>query len=55
MATVLGQHCGLLRAGKQSEPAHSNNVTTTTDNLSKGQKRRSHSRPKPAVPTPQTR
>jgi hypothetical protein len=53
MATVLGQHCGLLRAGKQPEPAHGKNVTATTDNLPKGQKWRSRPRLKPGIPAPQ--
>jgi hypothetical protein len=33
MTTVLGQHCQLLRAGKQTEPPHTDNVNATTDNL----------------------
>jgi hypothetical protein len=53
VATVLGQRCRLLRTGKQPEPAHSNNVTATTDNLSKGEKRRFLPRLKPGVSTPQ--
>ena len=32
MATVLGQHCRLLKAGKQPKPAHINNLGSTTDN-----------------------
>jgi hypothetical protein len=36
MATVFGQHCDLVNAGKQPKPAHSCNLGTTTDNLSKG-------------------
>jgi hypothetical protein len=36
MATVFGQRCGLLNAGKQPKPAHINKLGTTTDNLSKG-------------------
>jgi hypothetical protein len=35
MTTVFGQRCRLLNAGKQPKPAHSNNLGTTTDNLSK--------------------
>jgi hypothetical protein len=53
MATVFGQHCRLLRAGKQPKPAHSNNLGKTTDNLSKGGRRRFLPRPKPGVSTPQ--
>lgn len=40
MATVFGQHCRLLRAGKQPKPAHINNLGSTTDNTPKGGKRR---------------
>ncbi len=40
MATVLGQYCRLLKAGKQPKPAHINNLGSTTDNPSKGGKRR---------------
>jgi hypothetical protein len=36
MTTVFGQHCRLLRAGKQPKPAHSNNLGATTDNPPKG-------------------
>jgi hypothetical protein len=36
MATVLGQRCRLLNAGKQPKPTHSNNLGTTTDNPLKG-------------------
>ena len=53
VATVLGQCRGLLRAGKQSKPAHSNNLGTTTDNQTKGGKRRLVPRPKPGVSAPQ--
>jgi hypothetical protein len=53
MTTVLGQRCGLLRAGKQPKPAHSNNLGNTTDNLPKGGKRRFHPWLKPEVSTPQ--
>jgi hypothetical protein len=35
MATVFGQRCRLLRAGKQPKPAHIKNLGATTDNLSK--------------------
>jgi hypothetical protein len=35
MATVLGQYCRLLKARKQSKPAHINNLGRTTDNQSK--------------------
>jgi hypothetical protein len=40
VATVFGQCCRLLRAGKQPKPAHINNIGRTTDNLSKGGRRR---------------
>jgi hypothetical protein len=40
MTTVLGQSCRLLNARKQPKPAHTNNLGTTTDNASKGGKRR---------------
>jgi hypothetical protein len=40
MATVLGQHCRLLRAGNQPKPAHINNPGSTTENPSKGGQRR---------------
>ena len=53
MATVFGQCCRLLRAGKQPKPAHINNVSRTTDNRSKGGKRRFLPRLKPWVSTPQ--
>jgi hypothetical protein len=55
MGTMLGQPCGLLRAGKQPKPAHSNNLGTATDNLPKGGKRRFLTRLKPRVSTPQNR
>jgi hypothetical protein len=35
MTTVCGQRCRLLRAGKQTKPAHIKNLGATTDNLSK--------------------
>jgi hypothetical protein len=53
MTTMLGQHCRLLRAGKQPKPAHSNNLGTTTDNLAKGRRRRFRPRLKPGVSPPQ--
>jgi hypothetical protein len=53
MATMLGQHCGLLRAGKQPKPAHINNIGATTDNLSKRKNRHILSRLTPRVCTPQ--
>ena len=40
MMTVLDQRCHLLRAKEQPEPAHSNKLGATTDNLSRGGKRR---------------
>ena len=55
VATVFGQRCGLLRAGKQPKPAHINNISKTTDNLSKGGRRRFLPRLKPRVSTPQIR
>jgi hypothetical protein len=39
VATVFGQCCRLLNAGKQPKPAHINNLGTTADNLPKGGKR----------------
>ncbi len=53
MATVLGQYCGLLKAGKQPKPAHANNLGNATDNMPKGGKRRLPLRLKPGVSTPQ--
>ena len=32
MATMFGQYCSLLKAGKQAKPAHINNLGRTTDN-----------------------
>jgi len=40
MMTVFGQRCRLLKARKQPKPAHINNLGRTTDNMSKGGKRR---------------
>jgi hypothetical protein len=40
VATVFCQCCSLLRVGEQPKPAHRNNLGRTTDNLSKGGKRR---------------
>jgi hypothetical protein len=40
VATMPGQRSRLLRAGKQRKPAHINNIGRTTDNLSKGGRRR---------------
>ena len=54
MTTMLGQPGGLLRDGKQSKPAHSNNLGTTTDSLPKGEKRRFLPRLKPRVSTLQS-
>jgi hypothetical protein len=54
MATVFGQCRGLLNAGKQPKPAHSNNIDKTTDNPSQGGMRRFPPRLKPRVSTPQT-
>jgi hypothetical protein len=53
MATMLGQSCSLLRAGKQPKPAHINNVGPATDSSSGGGKRRLSPRQKPRVPTAQ--
>jgi hypothetical protein len=53
VTTVFGQCCRLLRAGEQPKPAHVNNLGTTTDNLSKGGRRRFLARLKPGVSTPQ--
>jgi hypothetical protein len=53
VATMFGQYCGLLRAGKQPKPAHISNIGATTDNLSKGGRRRFLPRLKPGVFTPQ--
>jgi hypothetical protein len=53
MATVFGQYCRLLKAGKQAKPAHINNLGRTTDNRSKGGKRRFLPHLKPGVSTPQ--
>jgi hypothetical protein len=36
VTTMFGQTSRLLEAGKQPQPAHDNNLGTTTDNLSKG-------------------
>jgi hypothetical protein len=52
--TVLGQYGHLVRAGKQTEPTHSDNVTGTTDNMPKGEKRALLPWLKPGVSTPQT-
>jgi hypothetical protein len=54
VATMLGQRRRLPTGGKQPEPTHSKNVTETTDNLSKGGKRRFLLRLKPGVSTPQS-
>ena len=53
MPAVLGQYRRLLKAGKQTKPAHINNLGRTTDNMPKGGKRRLHPRLKPGVSTPQ--
>jgi hypothetical protein len=53
VAAVFGHCCRLLKAGKQSEPAHINNIGTTTDNRPKGGKRRLLTRLKPGVSMPQ--
>jgi len=55
VATTLGQHCRLLRVGKQPKPAHTINLGRTTDNLPKGGKRRFLPRLKPRVSTPRIR
>ncbi len=53
MATVFGQRCRLFSAREQPKPGHINNLGSTTDNWSKGGKRRFLPRPKPKVSTPQ--
>jgi hypothetical protein len=53
MATVFGQCCRLLAAGAQPKPTHVNNLGGTTDNLSKGGKRRFLPWLKLGVSTPQ--
>jgi hypothetical protein len=53
VATVFGQCCGLLNAGKQPKLAHIKNLSATTDNPTKGGKRRILPRPKPGVSSPQ--
>ena len=52
MTTVFGQRCRLLGGGEQPKPGHINNLGGTTDNLSKGGKRRFLPRLKPGVSTP---
>ena len=49
--TVFAQYCGLLRAGKQPKPGHINNLGMTTDNLSKGGRRRILPRLRPRAST----
>jgi hypothetical protein len=39
-ATVGDQRCSLLAVWKRPEPAHISNITATTDNFAKGEKRR---------------
>jgi hypothetical protein len=53
MATVFGQCCDLVNAWKQPKPAHSNNISKTTDNLSQGGMRRFLLRLEPRISTPQ--
>ena len=55
MTTMLGQCCGLLRAGKQPKPAHINNLGSTTDNPSERKEAAFPPRLKPGVPMPQIR
>ena len=55
MATVLGHDRSLLTTGKQPKSAHTDNLGTTTDNQSKGGKRRFLPRLKPGVSTPPSR
>ena len=55
MTTVFGQYRRLLHAGKQPKPAHINNLGSTTDNPSKGGKRRFLPWLKLGVSTPQNR
>lgn len=53
-ATAPDQSCCLLTALKQPEPAHTGNITATTDNFPKGEKRRFLPLLKPRISTPQT-
>jgi hypothetical protein len=55
MVTMLSQRGGLFNAGKQSKPAHIDNLGRTTDKLSKGGERRFLPWLKPGISTPQTR
>jgi hypothetical protein len=53
VATVFGQCCRLLRAGKQPKPVHGNNIGPTTDNQPKEGRRRFLRWLKPGVSIPQ--
>ena len=53
MATVLDQHRCLLKARKQPKPTHINNLGSTTDNETRGGKRRPLPRLRPTVSPPQ--
>ena len=55
MATVLGQYRRLLNVGKQPKLGHTKNLGSTTDNPSKGGKRRSLPRVQTGVLAPQNR
>ncbi len=52
MTTVFGQRCGLLRAGEQPKPAHSNNLGATTDNMAIRREAAFSPLLKPGVSTP---
>jgi hypothetical protein len=53
-ATVLGQRCRRLTAGKQPESAHSSDITATNDVLQKGERGGVFRRPRaPGASTPQ--
>ncbi|MDT5348179.1 MAG: hypothetical protein QOH91_1466, partial [Mycobacterium sp.] len=53
MAAVFGQSCSLLKTRKQPKPAHINNLGKSTDNMTKGGKRRFLPRQDPWVSAPQ--
>ena len=53
MTTVLDQYCRLFDIGKQTKPAYTNNLGSTTDNKPKGGKRCFLPRQKPGISTPQ--
>jgi hypothetical protein len=53
MATMLDHHCRLLNARKQSKPAHTGKIGASTDNTSRGGKRRFVPWLHPRASTPQ--